>query len=215
MEKVRFGQCTLLKLERQFGLRLSLSSPALTSWLQTPVTLTDLEKNRLQELQTLLTLNANSWNEQELALQLIGPILSMVQFIEFYRFKLFAGRHIEAVIDDIELGGEPDTIIATGFREPEVPFFAFTEYKREIDPEGDPAGQTLVAMMVGQKLNNDDQPIYGGYIVGENWRFMILEGKSYTISRSYASSSNDIYDVYRILKALRAMIMERTAEKGH
>ena len=75
----------------------------------------------MQELRDLLTQNVTAWNEQELSLQFIGPILTMVRFSEFYRFNLFAQRHIEAVVVDIELGGEPDTIIATGYREPEIP----------------------------------------------------------------------------------------------
>jgi len=49
---------------------------------------------------------------------------------------------------DIELSGEPDGIIATGFREPEIPPMpAFTEYKRQLDPNGDLVGQTLAAML--------------------------------------------------------------------
>lgn len=211
MEKLRFSDCTLTLLDRRFGLRRELFNLTMDRWLQNPFTLTELEKSYLQQLQEVLLLNVDGWNEQELSLQFIGPILTMVRFTEFYRFNLFAQRHIQAVINDVELGGEPDTIIATGYREPEIPMFAFTEYKRQIDPQGDPAGQTLAAMLVAQALNGDHQPIYGCYVVGSDWRFMLLDGKHYLISRDYSALSDEIYDILRILKALRAIIFDLTA----
>ena len=211
MEKLRFSDCTLTLLDRRFGLRTSFSNPILDSWLQSSITLTEADRERLQELREILILNVNGWNEQELSLRFIGPILSLVNFMEFYRFNLFAQRHIQAVINDVELNGEPDTIIATGYREPEIPMFAFTEYKRLIDPQGDPAGQTLAAMLVAQALNGDGQPIYGCYVVGSDWRFMLLDGKQYLISRDYSALSDEIYDILRILKALRVIIMDMTA----
>ena len=211
MEKLRFSDCTLTQLDRRFGLRPSLSNPILDHWLHSPITLTETDKERLQELREILILNVGGWNEQELSLQFIGPVLTMVRFIEFYRFNLFAQRHIQAVINDVELNGEPDTIIATGYREPEIPMFAFTEYKRQIDPQGDPAGQTLAAMLVGQALNGNQQPVYGCYVVGSDWRFMLLDGKHYLISRDYSALSDEIYDILRILKALRAIIVDLTA----
>jgi hypothetical protein len=211
MEKLRFRDCTLTLLDRRFGLRASLTNPILDQWLQSPTIPTAMERERLQDLRDLLTQNVTAWNEQELSLQCIGPILTIVRFSEFYRFNLFAQRHIEAVVADVELGGEPDTIIATGYREPEIPMFAFTEYKRQTDPQGDPAGQTLAAMLVGQTLNSDQQPVYGCYVTGSDWRFMLLDGKQYVISRDYSALSDEIYDILRILKALRAIIVERTA----
>jgi hypothetical protein len=176
--------------------------------------ITEHEKSSLQALQQTLMLNVEGWNEQELSLRFIGPFLSLVQFTEFYRFNLFAQRHIGVVIDDTELSGEPDTIIATGYREPEIPMFAFTEYKRQIDPQGDPAGQTLAAMLVGQVLNGNRHPVYGCYVVGSDWRFMLLDGKHYLISRDYSALSDEIYDILRILKALRAIIVDLTASEN-
>lgn len=210
MEKLRFRDCTLTLLDRRFGLRLSFSNPLLDQWLQSATTVTKTERERLQELRKLLTLNVTGWNEQELSLQFIGPLLTIVQFMEFYRFNLFAQRYIGAVINDVEISGEPDTIIATGYREPEIPMFAFTEYKRQIDPQGDPAGQTLAAMLVGQALNGNQHPVYGCYVVGSDWRFMLLDGKHYLISRDYSALSDEIYDILRILKTLRAIIVDLT-----
>ena len=101
-------------------------------------------------------------------------------------------------------------MIATGDREPEAPFFAFTAYKRQLDPIGDPAGQTLAAMLVAQVLNQHQQAIYGAYVVGSDWRFMVLEGQHYTISRDYAALTDELFAIFRSLKALKAIVIQQT-----
>lgn len=215
MKKVYFRQCTTTLLDRTFGLRQTFASNALDHWLQAEVALSAKERDILETYQELLILNTDAWNEQELSLHFIGPILALAHFTEPYRFNLFAERRIEAIVSsnegEIELSGEPDGMIATGFREPEVPIFAFTEYKRQLDPVGDPAGQTLAAMLVGQALNGNHQPLYGAYVVGYDWRFLLLEGKQYTVSQDYSAIRADLFDIFRILKALKQIVMERTA----
>ena len=214
MQKYYFRQCTSTLLDKTFGLRKVFSSQLLDHWLQAEIALSEKEKSILENYQELLILNSDAWNEQELALHFIGPILGLVHFTEPYRFNLFAERRISAVIStadaEVELSGEPDGMIATGYREPEVPMFAFTEYKRELDPTGDPAGQTLAAMLVGQALNSQRQPIYGAYVVGSDWRFMVLDDHHYMISRDYSALSDEIFAILRILKALKQIIMQLT-----
>ena len=216
MQKYAFRQCTLSKLDDLFGLRQVFSNQQLEQWLQTDMPVAEEEKRMLERFQELLFLNREAWNEQELSLHFIGPVFALARFTEPYRFNLFAERRIQAVITglehEIELSGEPDGIIATGYREPKIPLFAFSEYKRQLDPEGDPAGQTLAAMLVGQALNGNQQPLYGAYVVGSDWRFMLLEATHYTISRDYSALSNEIFDILRILKALKMIIFDLTAE---
>ena len=206
--------CTRAKLEGIFGLRKSVQSAVLDSWLQTEVALFDYEKAVLKSFQTELLLNSEAWNEHELSMNFIGPVLSMARFTELYRFKLFSQRKISAVItglnEEIELSGLPDGIIATGFWEPEIPMFAFSEYKRALDSEGDPAGQSLGAMLVGQSLNQKEMPLYGCYVVGHDWYFLVLEGKHYTISRDFSANTDEIFDILRILKGLKLIIMDLT-----
>ena len=45
----------------------------------------------------------------------------------------------------------------------------------------------------------------------EKLRFMLLDGNRYLISRDYSALSDEIYNILRILKALRAIIVELTA----
>ncbi|MEZ4707391.1 MAG: hypothetical protein R3A44_09310, partial [Caldilineaceae bacterium] len=210
-----FRQCTATFLDRTFGLRQTFSSHILDSWLHAKIDLSDQEKSILKNYQELLLLNSDAWNEQELALHFIGPVLGLVHFTEPYRFNLFAERRIGAIVsadnDDIELTGEPDGILATGYREPEVPFFALTEYKRQRDPNGEPVGQTLAAMLVSQVLNGHRNPLYGAYVAGSDWSFMVLDDHHYTISRDYSALSDEVYDIFRILKALKQIVLDLTA----
>jgi len=205
MAKKSFRDCTLTFMDREFGLRENFASSILDQWLQSDVVLTELEKAILINYQELLITHVKAWNEKELSQQFIGPVFGVARLTELYRFRLFAEHKIEATIaglhDEFELSGEPDGILATGYREPEVPMFVFNEYKRSVNHHGDPAGQALVAMLVGQVLNKNQQPIYGAYVIGSDWRFMVLDGKQYTISRNYSALTDEIFDILRILKA--------------
>jgi D-serine dehydratase len=64
-------------------------------------------------------------------------------------------------------------------------------------------------MLVGQTLNKSDEPIYGCYIVGRLWYFMILRNNEYIVSKSFTADDEDIYDIVKILKKLKNILFER------
>lgn len=64
----------------------------------------------------------------------IGLVFSIVNFSS-EQFNLFAHRPIEAEVEDWTLYGSPDGMIASGRRAPKLPFFAFSEYKRQKNPK--------------------------------------------------------------------------------
>jgi hypothetical protein len=70
-------------------------------------------------------------------------------------------------------------------------------------------------MLVGQHQNiaaGNDFPVYGCYVIGRNWFFVILEGNKYTQSKPFVSTEyNDALQILRILFQLKAYCMERTA----
>jgi hypothetical protein len=67
----------------------------------------------------------------------------------------------------------------------------------------------LAAMMLGQLENGTDDPVFGCYVVGRFWFFMVLKGKDYAISREFSAANEDIFDILKILKALRSKIFIR------
>lgn len=211
MKELKFGKCTLELLEETFGLRKVFSSAVMDEWLSRPVEVSSEEIREVDLFRSRLEKNFDSWNEEELREQFIGPIFAIVDPNIPYRFRYFAKRKLEGQVGEHWLSGEPDGMIAAGYRSPKQPYFSFQEYKKDIDPDGDPAGQCLAAMLVAQAINEDDKPIYGCYVVGEIWRFLILEGKKYRISSSYSAASEEVIEVYKVLKNLKNIIFERTA----
>jgi len=213
---LRFGDCTLTKLDKQFGLKQVRTSSILSGWLARVNELTDLERQILLLFQDRLERNGHDWNEQELSLHFIGPIFSLVDFTTD-NFNLFAERYLSGTVGGIELRGEPDGMIASGQREPDKPYFCFQEYTPLFIPpdsggteggDGDPAGQCLAAMLVAQELNETKYPVYGCYVAGYDWFFMVLQGKEYAVSTPFIAMRDGIFDIFRILRALRQIITE-------
>jgi hypothetical protein len=217
MKNYQFKQCSLDLLEKLFGLSEIDSSQTLSNWLtaESTITISADEKFLIEHYQKLLKLNVRSWNEQELALNFIGPFLAVLN-INSKKYNLFAERMLDATFTDqtgeeVYLSGKPDSFIASGFRTPEVPFFSFHEHKPETDSSGDPAGQVLAAMLVGQAKNKDPKlPIYGCYVIGQNWYFLVLEDKQYSIATPFATTNNEIYETFRMLKVVKSYVEARS-----
>ena len=57
-----------------------------------------------------------------------------------------------------------------------------------------------------------DDPIYGCYVIGQNWYFVVLENKTYTIASPFAATSPEIFDIYRLLKRLKAIVSDKVGE---
>lgn len=207
----KFSDFDLIKVEKQFNINQVRNLASLDEWLGFVYDFQDTETKFLTLLKQEMEDNANHWNEQELSLHFIGPMLSFVNFSdENYRFNAFAARPISAIVDGVEMWGMPDGMIASGRREPKIPFFCFQEYKKQIDPNGDPIGQVLAAMLVGQELNGHTQPIFGCYILGKEWNFVVLKEKEYAVSQGFDASSHEIMDIFRILQGLKKYVKEAT-----
>ncbi len=207
---MKFSECTISFLEKRFGLLETDGLESLSDWLSIDSVISEFQNQSLIFHQKELKFNIWNWNEQELSLHFIGPIISLSEF-STNAFNIFAQRNLTGIIDDLELSGKPDGIIAKGRREPEVPYFCFQEYKKELDPDGHPLPQVLGAMLVGQSLNNVNQPMYGCYVIGKMWTFVVLEGKNYGTSESFDSTSDEIFIIFKILLNLKKIVEKLTA----
>ncbi len=207
-----FKDCTLEQLDEIFNLKPLNQMAVLEAWLQGQSDISEQERNYLLILQNYLRDNVDNWNEYELVMHVIGPIFTLVGFSYQHQFNLFGERPFGGTVEGTELSGKPDGMVATGYRQPKKPYFCFQEYKKETDPNGDPAGQALAAMLVAQETNEHQFPIYGCYVRGRHWRFMALQNKEYAISDTYVATREDIFDILRILKVLKQMIIERVKE---
>jgi hypothetical protein len=203
-----FRECRLSWLEKTFGLDQVVKFPVLDGWLAEKVAIDADEKIILERLQAHLEFNVRDWYEGELDSFFIGPVMSLVNFSN-KKSNLFSDRLVDATVEDWRLYGKPDSFLASGRREPEIPFFAFQEYKKMTDPDGDPAGQALAAMLAGQALNDNGLPIYGCHVIGSDWYFMALQGKEYAMSRDYSALTSEIFDIFQALKVLKTIVAER------
>ena len=106
----------------------------------------------------------------------------------------------------MKLAGEVDFVVANGLRVPEQPYFFIHEHKKDANSDGDPLGQVMIAMVAAQMLNQGEHPIYGAYIVGRYWNFVVLDGKEYAVSPGYDATKNEISDIFCILMKTKALI---------
>jgi len=209
--KIYFNNCDTDFLKEAFSLKNVEKSDVLEHWLlrSSQCSISDFEKTMLEFLQKLIFFKRLDWNEIELKEQFIGPLMTLVGY-NTEKFSCFAERTISAAVGEYFLTGEPDMFVACGQKKPKPPFFCFHEYKRIIDNQGDPEGQVLAAMLAAQTLNNNETPIYGVYVIGLQWTFLILENKNFCVTQSYNSDNFEmIQAIFRMLKAIKEMFLEK------
>ncbi len=203
------SKCTKEFLKETFGLRQIWESPVLENWLEHArmMTLEDFEMKVLESLKENLIRRSDDWNEFELNEYFIGPIIALVNFNTEY-FCVFAERNLEVELGEYKLTGKPDLLIAAGESFPKIPYFCFSEYKKQIEPEGNPVYQALGEMLAAQHLNPREHPIYGVGVMGKLWHFLVLQGQEYCVSKSFATDDEEIFDIVKILKALKGILID-------
>ena len=200
-----FKEWNLDKIEEAFGLKQVWQSEILDELINHPYQLDEMERTFVTKLQRHFSFGGDDWNEVELENKFISPMIVLSEIAD-EKCSYFLERELSTTIDEYELSGKVNGMIATGFRSPKKPYFCLNEYKRGTDPDGDPKGQALIAMLVAQRLNDNQAPIFGCFVIGRIWQFMILEGNQYTISRDFSCVDNEVFDIFRILKGLRFQI---------
>jgi len=205
--EMAFRDWTTQVLMEKFGLQQVLVCKKLEDWLNTSVKIDENKHQLLKELRENAIINVPYWNEDERKFNLIYPLIQMAE-IKSKTYNIFLERTIAATFNnEYRLSGKPDLIVASGIFEPKNPYFFFHEYKKEKGSADDPIGQLLSAMMVGQKLNDNQKPVYGAYVVGRNWFFVVLEGKNYCISNNFSVTQKDeLEGIYRNLVGIKRII---------
>jgi len=206
--KITFKQLTENFICFKLGYKQINNSDVLNNWfeLSKQQTISSEDLPIIKRFQRILSENSSKWNEFELSEWFIGPIMSLIDF-NTEDLKLFAFRDIEATVKDYELSGKPDAMIATGIDSPITPYFCFHEYKKQTDPNGNPQTQLLGAMITAQELNNNEKPVYGIYVIDYAWTFVVMQGNNWCESNSFLAVNNSIYDIYKILLALKQIIL--------
>ncbi|TAE08021.1 MAG: hypothetical protein EAZ95_17670 [Bacteroidetes bacterium] len=155
--------------------------------------------------------NIAGWSEEDLKMKFIAHILELGYLEEGNGIVTFFDKSISAIVEDKKLSVKSDFMVATGFMNlVKQPFFHFQEYKPLINPKGEPMAQLLEAFLIAQEKNEVQIPLYGVEVIGENWKFVIMEGKDYCISPAYnATVKEDLLQIIGILRKFREILETR------
>jgi len=208
MPTATFKDWTLTTLEKAFDLKQVWQSDLLDTWQKMPCKISRTDKTILLKFQRVLVHGGRGWNETELENKFISPVI-MLADIDDDTIGYFLERPLSATVGDYQLSGIVDGMIATGLREPNTPLFCLHEYKRNVENQGMPDAQVLAAMLVAREMNQNHLPIYGLYVIGLTWHFLVLENNQYTISQTYSADTNDIFQLFKMLKNLKRLIEEQ------
>lgn len=200
-------------LVETFGLkRLFKLTPLMKEWLSATGKLNEIDTYLIDESIAKLIENADSWNEEELKMSFISMVIFLARFNK--PIRTYYDREASAVIEGVAVNCKADMMLSKGIGELiRTPYFFLHQYKREKKYSGDPIGQMLGGMLIGQAKNNDDKPIYGCYVQGRFWFFSVLQGKKYVVSQPFNSSEmKDVQNVIFILRRLNEIILKRLGE---
>ena len=208
MKKRAFDTWEYEEIELTFGIERVKKQPRLMNWQKATYILEEPYTSFLHHYQELLTDNADAWNEDELKFFFISPIIGLVSY-ENPLYKPFTQRNLSATFPDLqlEINGRVEFMLAKGKQHPRQPFFFLHEYKQERKRDNDPLGQLLISMLAAQERNQADFPIYGCFVTGRLWFFVVLEGKQYDVSLAYdATQTNELHQLFAMLHHVKEMI---------
>jgi hypothetical protein len=201
-----FSQWTKQDIEEEFGLTAVLDSPVLQSWLHDIQDVSEEEALRLRRLSEKLRAHVHDWNEEELKIYFIAFLLD---FVDFYQslYRPFLERELSVNYSEGKrLWGIVDFLVASGTQFPKEPIFFLHEYKKQLDTSNDPLGQLLAEMVAAQAINSRPHPVYGVYIIGRHWYFVVLDGKNYAESLAYDATKDEIRQIVGILRHTQRII---------
>jgi hypothetical protein len=203
------------EVKRTFGLKEAEKLPELEDWLGAKHEISEEERKQVLALQNLLKKFVNYWNEEDIKVFFIIPLLQIVNFYVDNKYRPFTESTFSVELLDVhnniqELRGRVEFLVATGEQIPEKPFFFVNEYKPHLGTQNDPQGQLLVTMLASQALNHPVEiPVYGLYTIGRNWYFMALAGNHFSQSKQYDTTDDHlIWDVFSAIKQVKIYIEE-------
>jgi hypothetical protein len=195
------------EVELTFGVKFLRTMPLMNDWLKFQQALTPKEEEMAETARLFLQQLANFWNEEDMKMFFIAPILQIINFYAFDKYRAFMEATFQADLTDAKgnpctLRGRVEMVVATGKQDPQTPFFFLNEYKAQRKVVTDPQGQLLIAMLTAQAKNNGKNlPIYGMYNIGQIWFFVVLAGKEYTTSKAFDATDKE--DLTKIINALQ------------
>jgi hypothetical protein len=195
----RFKYWTSEEVENIFAVNRVYEFDLMKDWLGSKNVISESLREKLVYFKNELSRKIEYLNEDELKAHYLIPLLGAIGFDDFGKYRTSLNRKLSSEYEGMILSGEVDFMVATGKSAPKQPFFFLHEYKQELKRDNDPLGQLLIAMITAHSLNQENHPIYGCYVVGRLWFFVVYFNQTYCVSKSFDSSEEDIFDVASIL----------------
>ena len=166
-------------------------------------------------LQQLIEQNSGlieDYNEEDLKIYLISPLLNKINFLlKDQEIRGFYELPMSYTTDQFILNGTVDFVVSKGLFHSKKPYFFIQEFKKS-EEYGNPRPQLLAELITAIELN-DWKLIKGAYIIGGNWHFAILEKLDihkyqYFISKNFDSTKiEDLKLIYQNLLFVKNEIL--------
>ncbi|OQX97436.1 MAG: hypothetical protein B6I24_08820 [Bacteroidetes bacterium 4572_128] len=207
MEKIiTFRNASIESLMKIVNIKKLINYSKFNEWFSFNYKISKEEENFIKKHIELNELYLPFYNEQKLSIRFIGPILNKINF-NFDNILDWYGSEISCKLNGFLLKGKPDFIVAGGISFPEKPYFFMQEYKKSITPKENPEYSLLAEMLCAIVLNKTNK-IIASFVIGQYWKFVILEkleNGNYEYFVSYSFDSLKIKDLEQIYKNLQAV----------
>ncbi len=198
-----FSNISFAELTKIVNLEKSKNFEKFKSWFDADYTVSDLDASFLEQLIDEHYLILPSYSEEDLKMKFLAPLLNKVKFAS-KKINDFYHASLKATVNGVEFNGFADYMVAVGFKEPEKPYFFIQEFKPNLGAK-DVEDQLFAELLAGIAIN-ETNIMRGAYIIGQNWRFVIMEkdtNNNYTAYVSKQFDSLEIDDLQQIYKNLQ------------
>lgn len=209
----QYSKITANLLKKLVDIERKLDKSIFNNWFEYseeihPETLSMFEK-LIEENELLI----ETYNEEDLKVNFIIPILNKVHFKSFENeCRDFYELPMKYETDDFIFNGTTDFVVSKGLIESKKPYFFIQEFKKA-QQEGYPESQLLAELISAVELNKWTE-IKGAYIVGSLWYFVILQKLDnnqyhYFVSKKFDSIRIDeLKSIYKNLLFIKNDIMK-------
>jgi hypothetical protein len=200
-------------LESLFKIEEDINDNKFSEWFDYQVNFSEDDENFLKTLIEKHKHLIHKYNEEDLKINFLAPILNRVDFLMIdKKIRAFYEEKLTLQTDKFILNGTPDFFVSKGLFRPEKPFFFIQEFKKSED-FSNPRPQLLAELITAIELNSWKK-IKGAYIIGAIWNFVVLEkvgedSYQYFVSQNFDSSDFEkLKLIYKNLLFVKSEILE-------
>ena len=208
-----FGAISFKDLEHLVSIKRNISTSVFSNWFEAQIQITQDDQVFFDDLIKDNYFLIESYNEEELKVKFISPILNRVKFTDIeHEMRDFYDEKITYRTEQFILTGTTDFLVSKGLEYSKKPYFFIQEFKKSIIND-DPRPQLLAELISAVELN-DFKLIKGAFIIGENWNFVILDKLDhnkyqYFVSHTLnATNINNLQQIYKNLLFVKHEIIK-------